>query len=55
MLYIGHQNGDTKEFQSFLKSVFSKNDKDSKCLFFTGDFNMNLLDFEINKLRYRIL
>ena len=42
-------NGDVKEFEKHLNKILSTNDILKKEVIMTGDFNMNLLDFEQNK------
>ena len=39
--------GDVKVFEQFCKDIFSKN-QNMKHMMFTGDFNINVLDYEYN-------
>ena len=43
------RNGDVEEFEKHLNKILSTNDILKKEVVMTGDFNMNLLDFEQNK------
>ena len=42
-------NGDIKQCETYFKDVFSKNGKNLKNIVLARDFNINFLDFEINK------
>ena len=40
--------GKLKPFKSYLKDIFRKNERLQKSLYFIGDFNLNVLDYETN-------
>ena len=42
-------NGDMTVFEKFCEKLLSANDKTSKKIFFAGDLNINVLDYESNK------
>ena len=42
-------NGDTTLFEKHMKSILSKNKASKKEVILTGDFNINVLDFDKNK------
>ena len=43
-------NGDSTLFEKHMKSILSKNEATKKEVILIGDFNMNLLDFDKNKI-----
>ena len=43
-------NGDMKQCETHFKDLFSKNGKNLKNIVLAGDFNINFLDFERNKI-----
>ena len=45
-------NGDMKQCETHFKDIFSKNGKNLKNIALTGDFKINLLDFETNNLMF---
>ena len=49
-LTYGPPNGDVKEFEKHLNQILSTNDIPKKEVIINGDFSMNLLDFEQNKI-----
>ena len=42
-------DGDLHVTETFLRKILSENNKANKTLFLAGDFNINALDYEINK------
>ena len=42
-------DGDLRITETFLRKILSENTKANKTLFLAGDFNINVLDYEINK------